>query len=346
MNDSTHSQEAFRPDPSVTTNPYAAASAGALADLQAPVAETPAEEAKPAEATETADPVVTEESAKPAEQAAPDTSNDLRFELKVKGQTQVLSRDELIEMAQKGVDYTQKTQKVAESERQVLAAAELLQQREREIAEFLRDPDRVRAWTAQLQQEAVATNADPNDIPTQASVIAQLRAQQREMQAQMDGKVQEVEQRINQRLFEADVAEKRQDYEGQLSKTIGGLVEKFPALDAYDSKDLDKILRSDIAEKVAAKIAQFPDTAVSMDEVKAMLVDAAKSRSDRAQARIDNHVKMSAVRAAKLTRSGIEPAGGAVADPIPAVPAKSPKLGSRELLDSVTADINALFKKG
>ncbi len=345
MNESTNAYEGGRStDPSVHTDPFAAASALALADLQAaPAAEAPVE-ATPAVETPAAEAATPAEDAKPAE-AAPAEEPSLKFELKVKGQTQVLTRDELIEMAQKGVDYTQKTQSVAENQRQVLAAAELLQQREREIAEFLRDPQRVAAYTAQFQQQAAET--DPNDIPTQAQVIAQLRAQQATLLEQMDRKVAEAEQRAQARAFETEVAEKRQGYEGELTKTIGSLQEKFPALDAYDAKDLDRVLRADIAEKVAAKIAQFPETAVSMEEVKALLIDAAKSRAERAQTRIDNHVKMSAVRAAKLTRTGIEPAGGAVAVPLAsAVPAKPVKLGSRELLDQVTADINALFKKG
>lgn len=317
------------------TNPYAAASQAALTDLEAtaatpPVAETPPET-----------PLAPE-----VPPAPPDEPSSLKFELKVKGQTQTLTRDELIEMAQKGVDYTQKTQRVADQERQVLAAAQMLQQREQEIATFLRDPARVRTYVASLQTEAEAASVDPSDIPTQAQVVAQLKAQQAQMQQEMQAQVTASEERINTRLFEAEVAEKRTVYEGELIKTIGGLVEKFPSLDTYDAKDLDRILRADIADKVAAKIAAYPDRAVSMEEVKTLLVEAAKVRSDRTEAKIQDHIKMTAVRAAKLTRGGIEPAGGAPLQSLAPPPVKSPKLGSQELLNSVIADVNAAIAKG
>ena len=66
----------------------------------------------------------------PSTPATPET--EPKFEIKVGGKTEILTRDEIVARAQMGSDYTRKTQQLAEQQRQWQADREAILKQERE----------------------------------------------------------------------------------------------------------------------------------------------------------------------------------------------------------------------
>lgn len=306
------------------SNPYGAASAGALSDLQAPPAATPPVEPQtPAPAAEPG-----AQAAADPKTAAPTDPNDI-LELKVKDRIEKLSlsteREKLIELAQKGLDYTQKTQQAAEDRRQIDAYAQALQAREQQIAAFLNDPVRVaqhaQALLAQAGQAAVA--ADPNAVVTTQDLNATLQAQLQEVRNEMTKTVAAAQ-------FQAEVARHESDYVGQISQTVKAAVEKFPILDSFgDPEELTEILKGDLAKK-----GLQPAT---IEEAKEAFLDLAKARAERLHGKVNDYAKMEAVRAAKMAKTGTEPPGGGAPAPAPS----HFKLGDPRLTAAAITDMEA-----
>lgn len=306
-------------DTSSGSSPYASASAGALADLQAPPATSPQAPETPPAGTEPLQPAL------PSPQA---TDPDI-LELKVKDQVTKLSlskeRERLVELAQKGLDYTQKTQVAADERRQIEAYAQALQAREKEIAEFLRDPVKVTQYAQFLLGQAGAQNAppDPNAVATVQDLRTTLEAERKQIREEMAQELASVQ-------FKAEVARYQGEYEADIAKTVATAIEKYPILDSLGDKDeVVELLKGDIARK-GTQIA-------TIEEARSAFQEMAKARADRLHEKVNDYAKMEAVRAAKLAKTGTEPPGGGA----PAPQAQHFKLGDPRLTAAAIDDMNA-----
>lgn len=323
-----------------------AASSEALNDLQTSTV-PPAEPA----AVETAPPVDTPALSTPEGEETPavptaqvDTSQPPAAEetatqkwvINRKGQqVEITDPNEVQNLIRQGYDYTQKTMELAEQRR--LVEAQLLQART-----WLNNPSNVREYLQRLEaanpQPPAPQAPDPESLVTAAEVQAQLRASMVQAQQTM---AQQAQHMVQSALLEAETARYTQEYSGVVQQTMQSLInEKFPIL--QDVEKVDRLILDDVAEKVKARVLLEPEHVATIDEVKKLMVASAEARAGKLNARLQNHLKMEAVRAAKLTDKGAEPKGGA-----PPVPEADPKhkLGSKELTHSVIAELQAAFDK-
>ena len=299
-----------------------AASAGALTDLEVPATPADSSAAAPDAAAQPQAPSPTDPSTGPAD------SSDL-LELKVKDKVERISlskeRDKLVELAQKGLDYTQKTQLAADERRQIEQYAQALAAREQQLVEFLRDPVRVTQYAQQLlAQQSPQAAQDPNAVATVAEVQQTLQQELARVRA-------ESQQHVAAALFQADVARYQGEYQADLLKTVRDATEKFPILDsvADNPEELLELLKGDLARKGLQP--------TSIDEARKIFGDLAKARADRLHAKVVDHSKMEAVRAAKLVKSGPEPPGGGAPAPKPS----NFKLGDPRLTAAAIDDMEA-----
>jgi hypothetical protein len=86
------------------------------------------------------------------DEPAPPKDDAAEFEIVVGGKTEKLSRQELIERAQKGTDYTQKTMALADQYRQAQATMQRVQEMEQLAPLVAQDLATVRAFESQLKQ--------------------------------------------------------------------------------------------------------------------------------------------------------------------------------------------------
>lgn len=88
----------------------------------------------------------------PVEQDAPQSAVEDAFEIVHNGQQRKLNREETIKYAQQGFDYTQKTQALAEQQRQVQAVLQRAQEIEQLATQAAPELAQVKALESQLQQ--------------------------------------------------------------------------------------------------------------------------------------------------------------------------------------------------
>ncbi len=318
---------------------------GALADIEAanagsaPAAPTPevvetAPETPAAAAVEEATPPVSDETPAPAAQATPVESKEepvaQKWTFTRKGQqVEITDAQQAAELIRQGYDYTQKTMELAEYRRQA----------EAHLRQVLTNPQLLRAQLAEIERlqgpVAPAPQAPaPDDLVTveqhQQLLRAQLEQTQRQTQAY-----------VNQALLRAETNRYAEEYTGEVNRHMSVLTgEKFPILKDVDK--IEKLILDDVSDMVKARIAMNPETPVEIGEVKTLIAQVAEKRATKLQARLKEHQKMEAVRAAKVTKQGIEPAGGA-----PPAPKASPsyKLNDPRLTELIISDLTAAFKK-
>lgn len=299
----------------------------------APVVETPANETPAPAAASSADQVDTTTpppAPPPAEEVATQT-----WEFTRKGQTvKVTDQTQALELIRKGYDYTEKTMELAEQKRQT--EAQITQARE-----WLRNPVNVRSLLQTLEGTPPVPaphTPDPEAFPTVAETQAAIAAQVRQAQATMQVEAQTLVQRA---LLDAETARYTQEYKAEVGKTMSLLTaEKYPIL--QDVEKIDRLILDDVSEVIRGKVAENPSHVATIDEVKDLMVQSAKRRADRLDARVKEHLKMAVVREAKLKEKGAEPAGGGTPPP-----AEDPtyKLGDARLTKSVIAELQAAFNR-
>lgn len=89
----------------------------------------------------------------PSTPATPTPGEEPKFEIKVDGKVELLTRAEMVALAQQGKSYTQKTQKLADEQRRWEADRQSILQKEREAA--------VRELKAQEERERLDAAKDP-----------------------------------------------------------------------------------------------------------------------------------------------------------------------------------------
>lgn len=363
-----------------TIDPISAASALALSDLAAPAAPpASADPTPPAAAADTAAPTAPAESAPadasesvetaasgtepaavssdapvdstPAETpAAPPTTTDAPVVWKLKRNGQVVEltdAEEVRRLAEQGYDYTQKTQKVSARERELNALQErILAERQAEQArmrEFLGNKEIVRAYLDELEA-ATPASASPQGNPNEELVtVAQAQALAQRAAVEAATRLQAEERaRMTQAVEAARLKSQTESYQKQLNETIAGVVKAHPELGDIDG--ISRLLLDDIAPTVIARIQEAPNVEVPFEEVAALLTEKAAARAAKEQARLKRYADMALVRAAK-EKPKVQPAPpGGSAPAVSATPPRPLKLGSRELTQSVTAELEAAFR--
>lgn len=288
-----------------------------------------------AAATEVVD--TTQPAAPPAEPVETTAAQVWTFDRK--GQkVEVTDPTQALDLMRQGYDYTQKTMELADQRRAFEAQVA-------EARSWLANPANLKAMLARVEPQALAPTApqapgpDPEALVTVAEQQAALAAATQAAQQQ----TQEYANRLVQNaLLQAETARYAQDYKGQVDTVMKALVtEKFPIL--QDVEKVDRLILDDVAEKVAAAKAMDANHVATIEEVKGYMVESATRRAGKLESRVKEHLKMEAVRAAKLKTTGTEPPGGT--PPPAATTPTTYKLGDKALTASVVAELQAAFDK-
>jgi hypothetical protein len=151
----------------------------------APKPEAPEAPAAEAEAVEAPEDTGDELTPEDIEDEPPPKDDAAEFEIVVAGQTQRVSRQEIIELAQKGRDYTQKTMALADKYRQAETTFQQVQEMVQLAPLVAQDLATVKAFESQLQQFDKAieqaggwvqlATSDPLEYPKYQAQYNQLR---------------------------------------------------------------------------------------------------------------------------------------------------------------------------
>lgn len=271
----------------------------------------------------------------PAVEAAPvvETPAPETYAIRHNGQEHQLTRDELIERAQQGFDYTQKTQALAQQRQLAEQMATAFRNERERVATILQDRAALEAHLASLAPAEPQFAAD--DIPTIEQTRQLLQQEVEQVRRKIMDEVQSAQ-------FTAETSRLEQNFRAEIDTTVSSLLtEKFPTLAEWlDPSDAQEIIRTAAAKFVNAQIQANPQQAVNIADVKRVMVEAAQKQADRIEKKIKDNAKMQVARGAKLTQQGIEPPGGT--PPAPPAPQKF-KLGDRALTQSVIEELNKAF---
>ena len=329
-----------------------AASEGALADLNADIVEAPVAPTQSATSTVPAPQVATSTESDTA-RSAPETSGQAtptgepdaalqpgEVEIVWKGKPQRLQQAQVIEYAQKGFDYTQKSMALAAERQQFeVGAKQFVEQmrtqqaaREEQILAALRDEQaaqRLIAWARgqALTQTGAAPAPASDDILT-AQQVQQLVQSQVESARARDR--QEYDLKIAAANAQLATNRYQQEYVADIRGTVTQLASKYPALaDAYGG-ELEEVLKKDVREQL------LDSPTDDINHARTLLINAARTRAERLQKLITNHTKTAVARQGRLVTSSPEPPGGT---PPATSPSKPLSLNSPELRALVLAAI-------
>jgi hypothetical protein len=314
----------------------AQAGAGALEDI-AQATSTPEPASTPAATAEPAAPVATE--ASPETPAAPASATT---EIKWNGQTFQLTPEQMVGLAQKGFDYTAKTQTLAEEKKSFEAERSQIETERQQLAAFLQDPARVGAYYQQLQAKAGAVpqalGTNPEDIPTASQVQAvldqRLKALETQTQSQIDQRVLAERQKLETDRYTAE-------YNTALKSAIKTAMGAHPALAKV--KGMDQLLTTDVWDKIQEDAqVNGASSLPGPEDIEGLVSAAAAARSEVFKGLVLSQATEAQVEKAKLTSQGLEPPGGGGVAPAPARPHK---LGSDDLRNQAIADVEALMRK-
>lgn len=269
----------------------------------------------------------------------PEPTPEREFEITYRGQLVKLPESEVVKLASKGHDYTQKTMELAEARRAFEAeratqVAEL-QRQFLTLKDTLTNPDQMRdlvLWAAQQQGLEVpdgTTQALPVPVGVSPQQVQQL------VQTQLAEINKKVESRIAAAQYASEVNRLEQEYKATVNSHIDGLLKnQFQSLQDVDG--VADAIKTEVGRKVKALVDADPNREVPVADVLKMVTKAAEARHARIEARITARLKEAAVKQAQLVNTGIQPAGGGPPKP---QPGPTPKLGSKELLAQVYADL-------
>ena len=306
----------------------AEANALALQDIEAANAAAPTTPpAEPAPATPTPE---TPAAPEPVPDEAPKVIEEV--EIKVDGKAVRLPKEEALRYAQKGFDYTKKTQQVAE-ERKVLEAQKAKWEAEQvQLRAFLSDPAKVQEYLQELQRQTGFASTNPDEVLTASQMQQALQAQARQLALKAQ---EEIGKAVNEAKIDLETKRLEADYTDATTRSIREALKAHPVLSAVD--DVDDLLKADAWKRIKLLRAEDSEYAPEKEDLTRFITEAAEKRAAKLSETIKNHEKTVAARAAKLTTQGIEPAGGAP----PKTTGEPPryKLGDKELRAAVIADL-------
>ena len=313
------------------TDVFSAASELANADLATVATEAPDTNPQSPEnvaaESQAAEPAAPEQAA-PEPVTAPTPAEVRReMELKYKGQSVRMPEDEVINLAQKGYDYSQKTAELAREREFISTQRAQLDQQAAELRQVLSDPQQLRQlvqWAAEQQPDALDPNLAVTAQQTQQMIEKNLGQMQRQVQTE-----------IKRAQLELETNRLEQEFTGSINQHLKQTLDKYPVL--QDVEGMDQLLRREALTYQQAKLAANPGTEVTLPEVLDVMAKAAQRQATRIESRFQNMLKANAVRQSTVVRNGIE-AGGSAPQPTPSAPLK---LFSKELRQLAIQDVTA-----
>lgn len=280
-----------------------------------------------------------------AQSAATEEPATKTHTIKVNGQEYIVTEKDLLDGHMRLKDYTQKTQKLAEMQREWETTVkgrleQQLQQREQELAsidQFLQSREAIEAYVKRafgaVQQAAAAGDPVAQSMtPQQVADIARYNAEQVRLQMR-----QEFQQQTALARQEQAEAAQRTKLEADINAHVATILDKLPVLKKYDG--IEDELMADAAKRLQALGSR------DIDDAKRLLSEAADRKIAWAKAIASEEKKQAAVASAKLTKNGIEPPGGTG---IKATPARKLSLDTKDRNDMIAANVAELeaFMKG
>ena len=321
-------------------DPFSAASASAMTDLssvQAPAinsdpltpTETPVAEAVPAQApTPEAGTETPTSEATPEPTAAEIQQAERELELIWRGQRMKFPESQVISLAQKGQDYSQKTAELAQIRRDVEAQKAALDQQANDLRQVLSDPQQMRQLleiTAQQQ----GTQLDPQGGVTVQQAEQLIAANVQRLQGQ-------VQSEIKRAQLELETNRLEQEYTSTIGGHIQQLSQKFPVL--QDVEGVESLLKQEALAWQRAQLEVNPNREISVQDILGVMSKAAERRAQKIEARFTNKLKQIAVQQQTVKAGGIEAGGSA---PTPQAETQH-KLNSKALREQVLRDLGAI----
>ena len=327
--------------PDDSTLHAAAVSAGAISDDSEPASAVTSDvtAAPLTDTTPATDEPASSVTAEPA-QSVP-AGEPKTYTIKVDGRELMVTEKDLLEGHMRHRDYTQKTQRLADIEKDYKAREEKAQQELAALDQFLRDQKAIEAYVQRAFGQAAARSTmpqpqiDPSKPLTAADVaeIARYNADQVRVYTEqlVDSRVAETQQFAQAQAAQAQHSIRAAKVESEINAHLSALLDKYPALKKFE--DIEDVLIAD-ASKYRPK---------SVEDAKVRLADAAEKRAAILKAISEDEKKASAVAAAKLTKQGTEPPGGTA---VKSRPGKKLTLDTKDraaLIDAAVADIQAMM---
>jgi len=266
----------------------------------------------------------------PTPESIPDTPTQVaatarELELTWRGQKVRLPEEEVVGLAQKGYDYSQKTAELARYRDELATQRTQLDQQAAELRQVLSDPQQLRQlvqWAAEQQPDAL----DPN-----LAVTAQ-QAQQM-IQSNLDKMQRQVQSEIKRGQLELETNRLEHEFTGSINQHLRQTLEKYPVL--QDVEGMDTLLRREALAYQQTKLEANPGTEVTLPEILDVMAKSAHRQASKIEQRFQNLLKVNAVRHATVVNNGINPGGNAP----PPVAEPQFKLGSKELRNQVLRDL-------
>lgn len=299
--------------------------------------------------------VQVEEASAPAASATPEpaaptasaASTFVPFVIEHKGkEIQISTIEQAREYAQKGYDYTGKTMSLAEEKKAIRQLAETIkareEQRQRELRDFLSDRNKVRQYLEALeasggvQPQGAQPPAPPSDDDFEPVSRQELAALEAKAIAAAAARAKE---EFTQALEVVEVQRMQAGYANDFDRTIKELVATtYPAL--QDVEGIEELILADGRRFFEAQFELAPERAVDPKAVKQVMVESAKRRAERLEARHRVREKQVALQKQELVTKGPEGPGGSAP---PQTAARELDLKSDELAQAVLEDVRALM---
>lgn len=318
----------------------AVAGVGAVAD-DTPAVEPAVSQAKPA-VDATAE--VVEEPAVAAVAETEAAQPIKTHKIKVDGQELEVTEADLLSGHMRLKDYTQKTQRLADREREFAGREQeyqrnlqVAQQELQAIDQFLQNQQAMDAYYQKAfgQAQAASLQAiDPNTPVTAAQVNEIARANAVQVQQQMSREIQAAQARAAQAEQKVEYAQRAAAYnalESQVRSHIASLVEQYPILKKFESID----------DELMGDAARFQPR--SFDEAKERLKEAAERKVATIRSIALDEQKVAAIAAAKLKKTSPEPAGGSPAKQAPGKKLSMDHKDRNARIEAGVADLQAFL---
>lgn len=226
-----------------------------------------------------------EEPAEVQEDGEANEESDSKYRIKVGGEEQELTYDELVNLAQQGADYTKKTQQVAEQRKAVEAERQAVEE-----AKYMRDAyaERLQAieqlLAGQMQSEDIESLKDSDPIGYAVKVAE--RQQYKEQMAAVQAE--------QQRIAYQQQAEQQQQLQSYLTQQAEVLSRSLPDyVDPVKGESLRSDLRS-FAKSIGftdGELSQVRDARQVMALYKAMQYDKLQQSKPQVQKRVSEAPK-------------------------------------------------------
>lgn len=286
-----------------------------------------------------------ETSATPPASPAPPADELKTYKIVVEGQELEVTEADLKAGHMRQRDYTQKTQRLSDREKQLTAQQQQWTQEQEQVRaelaridQFLKDQAAIDAYYEQAfgkpRGQIQAPQVDPNKPLTADDVarIAAYNAEQIRMSSSREIAAVRAEALKAQQIATAHATSlAAQRMEADVDKHLSGLLDKYPILRKFDA----------IEEELFADASRFKPT--SLDDAKVKLTEAVERKVAVIKAITADEAKSAAVKAAALKKTGTEPLGGT---PPPRPAGKTLSMDDRhrkERLAAAEADVRAFL---